>query len=160
LCCDIHDRARSSAGAGREAGSEEHRLPRLEMPQPGEAAQRAAKRLARSPIAPTITRCQGRLPLRNGSVSIERRHGVNCLRHSPSTRERPRFRGDNDYGERKRPAPSDFVERNAGACSLRGTPEPVRAQQALGKLFAWRGGIHVDFHANLHFDDLRCFPGH
>ena len=65
------------------------------------------------------------LPLRNGSESIGRRHGVNCLRHGPSTRERPRFRGDNNYGQRKRPAPSEFVERNAGACSLRATPKPA-----------------------------------
>jgi hypothetical protein len=27
-------------------------------------------------------------------------------------------------------------------------------------LFARGAGIHVDFHANRHFDDLRCFPGH
>ena len=50
---------------------------------------------------------------------------LRLYRHSPSTRERPRFRGDNDYRERKRPAPSEFVERNAGACSLRGTPKPA-----------------------------------
>jgi hypothetical protein len=23
-----------------------------------------------------------------------------------------------------------------------------------------RAGVHVDFHANRHFNDLRCFPGH
>jgi hypothetical protein len=33
-------------------------------------------------------------------------------------------------------------------------------QQMLVKLFALRAGVHVDFHANQHFNDLRCFPGH
>src|SRR5579862_2976603 len=28
------------------------------------------------------------------------------------------------------------------------------------RLLASGAGIHVDFHANRHFDDLRCFPGH
>jgi hypothetical protein len=30
----------------------------------------------------------------------------------------------------------------------------------LVNLFALRAGVHVDFHANLHFNDLRFFPGH
>src|SRR3982074_4507 len=30
----------------------------------------------------------------------------------------------------------------------------------LSKLLARRAGVHVDFHANLHFNDRRCFPGH
>jgi hypothetical protein len=29
-----------------------------------------------------------------------------------------------------------------------------------GVLLAGRAGVHVDFHANRHFDDLRCLPGH
>jgi hypothetical protein len=28
------------------------------------------------------------------------------------------------------------------------------------RLLAGSAGIHVDFHADRHFDDLRCFPGH
>jgi hypothetical protein len=28
------------------------------------------------------------------------------------------------------------------------------------RLFAGGAGIHVDFHAHRHFDDLRRFPGH
>jgi hypothetical protein len=28
------------------------------------------------------------------------------------------------------------------------------------RLLAGRAGIHVDFHADRHFDDLRRFPGH
>jgi hypothetical protein len=34
------------------------------------------------------------------------------------------------------------------------------SEQALAKLFALRAGVHIDFHANLHFNNLRCFPGH
>jgi hypothetical protein len=80
---------------------------------------------------------------------------------SQPTRERTRFRGGNDCGERKRPAPLEFVERNAGSCCLRGTPKPCsRVEQALERLFACRGGVHVNLHANLHFDDLRRFPSH
>jgi len=33
-------------------------------------------------------------------------------------------------------------------------------QNYRSRLFAGRAGIHVDFHANRHFDDLWCFPGH
>ena len=28
------------------------------------------------------------------------------------------------------------------------------------RLFACGAGVHVDFHANRHFDNLRSFPGH
>ena len=35
-----------------------------------------------------------------------------------------------------------------------------RAEQAYAKLFARRADVHVDFHTNLHFNDLRCLPGH
>jgi hypothetical protein len=30
----------------------------------------------------------------------------------------------------------------------------------IGRLLAGGAGIHVDFHAHRHFDDLWCFPGH
>ena len=34
------------------------------------------------------------------------------------------------------------------------------ASQILAKLFARRAGVHIDFHAKLHFKDLWCFPVH
>jgi hypothetical protein len=37
-------------------------------------------------------------------------------------------------------------------------PEPGRSLQ--GGLLARRAGVHVDFHTNRDFNDLRCFPGH
>jgi hypothetical protein len=53
------------------------------------------------------------------------------------------------------------------ALFLRAT-EPSGASQELApvqnrrfaKLFALGAGVHVDFHTNRHFNDLRCFPGH
>ena len=36
---------------------------------------------------------------------------------------------------------------------------PFEAQQVV-KLLLLGAGIHVDFHANLHFCDLRGVPGH
>jgi hypothetical protein len=33
-------------------------------------------------------------------------------------------------------------------------------EQACAKLFARRANVHVDFHTNLHFNDLRCLPSH
>jgi hypothetical protein len=35
-------------------------------------------------------------------------------------------------------------------------PEPGRTL----RLLARRADVHVDFHADLHFDDLRSFPSH
>ncbi len=43
----------------------------------------------------------------------------------------------------------------------RSQPEcAARAKQAYAKLFGRRANVHVDFHTNLHFNDLRCLPGH
>src|SRR6266436_7168575 len=36
--------------------------------------------------------------------------------------------------------------------------EPGRSSRS--GLLACCAGVHVDFHANRHFNDLRCFPGH
>jgi hypothetical protein len=36
--------------------------------------------------------------------------------------------------------------------------EPGRSFR--GRLFARSAGVHVDFHAHRHFDDLRSFPAH
>src|SRR6185312_3478253 len=38
--------------------------------------------------------------------------------------------------------------------------ESAGAGQNASLLFARRADVHVDFHAHLHFDDLRSFPGH
>jgi hypothetical protein len=35
-----------------------------------------------------------------------------------------------------------------------------RADRLLRGLFARRAGVHVDFHAHRHFDDLWSLPGH
>jgi hypothetical protein len=37
-------------------------------------------------------------------------------------------------------------------------PGPNRSLRSW--LLAGRAGVHVDFHADRHFNDLRCFPGH
>jgi hypothetical protein len=56
-----------------------------------------------------------------------------------------------------------------GGCGVKGTPLRARhsRQSTLLKkdalycrLLAGGAGIHVDFHADRHFDDLWCFPGH
>jgi hypothetical protein len=46
---------------------------------------------------------------------------------------------------------------------LPATPENRRCPgqvAAKSLLFARRAGVHVDFHADRHFNDLRCLPGH
>ncbi len=52
-------------------------------------------------------------------------------------------------------------------CSKEGTPARLdrghrRTSRAgrLGGLLARSAGVHVDFHADRYFDDLRCFPAH
>jgi hypothetical protein len=41
-----------------------------------------------------------------------------------------------------------------------GLATPGTGLKALRCLFARRAGVHVDFHAHWHFDNLRCLPGH
>jgi hypothetical protein len=56
-----------------------------------------------------------------------------------------------------------------GGCGVKSAPAWARhsRQSTLFKkdalycrLLAGSAGIHVDFHADRHFNDLRCFPGH
>ena len=47
------------------------------------------------------------------------------------------------------PAPAGCKETGGG-----------RGDIAKSLLLARRAGVHVDFHADRHFNDLRCFPGH
>jgi hypothetical protein len=66
-----------------------------------------------------------RTPSSSGTVPHQLR-GATTSTFS-GTANRPRrdlFRVDNGYGA-QRPAPSEFVERNAGACSLMGKPKPA-----------------------------------
>src|ERR1700687_1895172 len=48
--------------------------------------------------------------------------------------------------------------RNGTTTTSGDAPEPGRSLQ--GGLLARRAGVHVDFHTNRDFNDLRCFPGH
>jgi hypothetical protein len=41
-----------------------------------------------------------------------------------------------------------------------GGPPASIHEDNVRELLAGGAGIHVDFHANRHFDDFRCFPGH
>jgi hypothetical protein len=47
-----------------------------------------------------------------------------------------------------------------GVKALRSAMARENRRAALAELFSLCAGVHVDFHANLHFNDLRCFPGH
>ncbi len=60
---------------------------------------------------------------------------------------------------------------DVGMERLDGNPEPEEtsattrgsdagAGQTASHLLARSADVHVDFHAHLHFDDLRSFPGH
>jgi hypothetical protein len=77
-------------------------------------------RLAYNPIAPnlTLSMCP---PLR-GTASW--RHTCQLSQAQPVDQADTPVQADNDYGERNRPARLELIERNAGACSLRGTPKP------------------------------------
>jgi hypothetical protein len=39
-------------------------------------------------------------------------------------------------------------------------PPPSKCLSCRKRLFAGRAGVHVDFHADRHFDDFRGLPGH
>jgi hypothetical protein len=51
---------------------------------------------------------------------------------------------------------------NAPPRSSRSEPKfaPGARRCSRSQLFARRAGVHVDLHANGHFNDLRCFPSH
>jgi hypothetical protein len=53
---------------------------------------------------------------------------------------------------------SAYSEIGVKACNQQICAKAV--ERVFAKLFALRAGVHVDFHPNLHFNDLWCFPGH
>src|SRR5215475_11997831 len=74
------------------------------------------------------------------------------------------------FGRKSRPEIAEIGD--GGVVLLDETSEPeandchgsqqitAGAGQIASQLLASRADVHVDFHAHLHFDDLRSFPGH
>src|SRR4051812_13845284 len=70
------------------------------------------------------------------------------------------FLGSDSEDKSRRPVAS--VQKPIGRLPRLGSNELLHKPGRLPRswLLACRAGVHVDFHADRHFDDLRSFPGH
>ncbi|CCD88899.1 protein of unknown function [Bradyrhizobium sp. ORS 285] len=67
---------------------------------------------------------------------------------------------DSDEGGTSDPRTGWHIRDHRSPPSSVDVPIPAGPGRHTRQLFAGGAGIHVDFHADRHFNNLRCFPGH